>query len=277
MPERRAAPDGVARRASAAMGGDDDAVPAPDPVARDYLLLALRLDQHIPGLVDGYFGPADLKAEVDMEQLRAPARAARRCRRAARAAGAAEVADADAARLARRASSSRSRRRPRRSPASRCRTSITSSAASPSAATPPGRRRSTRGRRPSTRSSRVTGRSTSAWTRGTDGSRSRSTGCPAVIDWLVGAVPRPRRGDSSGCPTARPCGSRSSATSRGPATTGTTAGAARGSTSTPTCRSARPRSSTRVAHETYPGHHLEHAWKEADLVGRSAASRPRSC
>ena len=49
-------------------------VPAPDPVARDYLLLALRLDQHIPGLVDGYFGPADLKAQVDMEQRRAPAR-----------------------------------------------------------------------------------------------------------------------------------------------------------------------------------------------------------
>jgi hypothetical protein len=49
-------------------------VPAPDPVARDYILLALRLDQHIPGLVDGYFGPADLKATVDMEQLRSPER-----------------------------------------------------------------------------------------------------------------------------------------------------------------------------------------------------------
>ncbi len=49
-------------------------VPAPDPIATDYLLLALRLDQHIPGLVDGYFGPADLKARVDMEQLRGPAR-----------------------------------------------------------------------------------------------------------------------------------------------------------------------------------------------------------
>ncbi|MEO8570365.1 MAG: DUF885 domain-containing protein [Chloroflexota bacterium] len=46
----------------------------PDPVARDYILLALRLDQRIPGLVDGYFGPADLKATVDMEQLRAPDR-----------------------------------------------------------------------------------------------------------------------------------------------------------------------------------------------------------
>src|SRR5207247_3832973 len=47
-------------------------LPAPDPIARDYLILALRLDQRIPGLVDGYFGPADLKAQVDMEQHRAP-------------------------------------------------------------------------------------------------------------------------------------------------------------------------------------------------------------
>jgi hypothetical protein len=45
-------------------------------VARDYLLLALRLDHHIPGLVDGYFGPADIKAQVDMEQLRSPSRLA---------------------------------------------------------------------------------------------------------------------------------------------------------------------------------------------------------
>ena len=49
-------------------------MPAPDPIARDYLLLALRMDQHVPGLVDGYFGPADLKAQVDLEPLRTPAR-----------------------------------------------------------------------------------------------------------------------------------------------------------------------------------------------------------
>jgi hypothetical protein len=49
-------------------------VPAPDPIAREYLLLGLRLDQRIPGLVDGYFGPADLKAQVDMEQPRTAAR-----------------------------------------------------------------------------------------------------------------------------------------------------------------------------------------------------------
>ncbi len=53
--------------------GGTRTVPAPDPVARDYIVLALRLEQHIPGLVDGYFGPASLKAQVDMEQLRAPA------------------------------------------------------------------------------------------------------------------------------------------------------------------------------------------------------------
>jgi hypothetical protein len=51
-------------------------LPVPDAVARDYLLLALRLDQHVTGLVDGYFGPADLKASVDIEQLRAPGRLA---------------------------------------------------------------------------------------------------------------------------------------------------------------------------------------------------------
>lgn len=55
-----------------AVGGTRQ-VPAPDPIAEDYLLLGLRLDQRIPGFVDGYFGPAELKARVDMEQLRAPA------------------------------------------------------------------------------------------------------------------------------------------------------------------------------------------------------------
>ena len=39
----------------------------PDPIARDYLLLALRLDRLIPGLVDGYFGPAVLRAQVEAE------------------------------------------------------------------------------------------------------------------------------------------------------------------------------------------------------------------
>jgi hypothetical protein len=54
--------------------GGTRTVPEPDPIARDYVLLGLRLDQHVPGLVDGYFGPAALKAQVDLESQRAPDR-----------------------------------------------------------------------------------------------------------------------------------------------------------------------------------------------------------
>ena len=56
----------------AALGGTSR-VPDPDPIATDYLRLALRLDQHLPGFVDGYFGPAAIKAQVDLESLRPPA------------------------------------------------------------------------------------------------------------------------------------------------------------------------------------------------------------
>jgi hypothetical protein len=54
-----------------ALGGASR-VPDPDPIAADYLRLALRLDQHLPGFVDGYFGPAALKAQVDLEPIRPP-------------------------------------------------------------------------------------------------------------------------------------------------------------------------------------------------------------
>ncbi len=47
-------------------------VPAPDGFARDYLLLALRLDKLQPGIVDAYFGPAELKALIDAEPPRTP-------------------------------------------------------------------------------------------------------------------------------------------------------------------------------------------------------------
>ena len=47
--------------------GADRQVQAPDPIARDYLLLALRLGKLLPGVVDAYFGPADLKAQVEAE------------------------------------------------------------------------------------------------------------------------------------------------------------------------------------------------------------------
>jgi len=56
--------------------GGEHMVPSPDGIATDYLLLALRLDQRLPGFVDGYFGPAALKAQVDLEPLRPLARLA---------------------------------------------------------------------------------------------------------------------------------------------------------------------------------------------------------
>jgi hypothetical protein len=68
-------PGHPARPTTPAVGGERQ-VPVPDPIARDYLLLGLRLDQHVPGLVDGYFGPADLKARVDLGSVPAPHRLA---------------------------------------------------------------------------------------------------------------------------------------------------------------------------------------------------------
>jgi hypothetical protein len=67
---------GAGEPATTVAVGGQRRVPVPDPVARDYLLLGLRLDQHIPGLVDGFFGPAELKAEADTGELRPPRRLA---------------------------------------------------------------------------------------------------------------------------------------------------------------------------------------------------------
>lgn len=52
-------------RVPATGGAEQD--PAPDPIAREYLMLSLRLGKLLPGIVDSYFGPADLKAQVDAE------------------------------------------------------------------------------------------------------------------------------------------------------------------------------------------------------------------
>jgi len=62
----------LSNRASSAT--DRGGVPEPDPIARDYLLLALRLGTLMPGLVDAYFGPAELKTGVDEEPACTPAR-----------------------------------------------------------------------------------------------------------------------------------------------------------------------------------------------------------
>ena len=67
---------------------------APDPIARDYLLLALRLDRLVPGLVDGYFGPPGLRAQVAAESPGLPSRL-RRDAAELRARVAAEVAEPD--------------------------------------------------------------------------------------------------------------------------------------------------------------------------------------
>jgi hypothetical protein len=42
-------------------------------VTEDYIRFALRLGRHVDGLVDSYYGPAELKEEVDAEPLREPA------------------------------------------------------------------------------------------------------------------------------------------------------------------------------------------------------------
>ena len=76
-------------------------------------------------------------------------------------------------------------------------------------------------------------------------------------------------------PKATRSSSASSPTSRGRPTTGTTAACDRGSSSTPICRRALTSSFGTLAHEAFPGHHLEHAWKEQRLVteqGRVEAS-----
>jgi hypothetical protein len=57
----------VGRERVPALGGER-LIPVPDQVATAYLLLALRIDQRDPGFVDAYIGPADLKARVDIEQ-----------------------------------------------------------------------------------------------------------------------------------------------------------------------------------------------------------------
>ena len=52
-------------------------MPVPERAAERYLVLGLRLGKHVDGLVDAYYGPAELKAQVDAEEtLPAPELAA---------------------------------------------------------------------------------------------------------------------------------------------------------------------------------------------------------
>jgi hypothetical protein len=247
-------------------------VPAPDPVARDYILLALRLDQHIPGLVDGYFGPASLKATVDMEQGRSPARL-RDDAAALRDRLAGEVAEPDRrawlhdqlVALETQAAALAGDALPYLEHVARCFAFVPSrrpdegfeAAALAIAELLPG---------DAPLAERLT-----AWDARFEVPVER---LPPVVDWLVGRF-RVSAATQFGLPdgedlrvsfvTGQPWGAYNwfdgGRRSRVDINTDLP-GRAQGLIET-------------VAHETFPGHHLEHAWKEADLVdtrGRLEAS-----
>jgi len=247
-----------------AVGGERN-VPVPDPFARDYILLGLRLDQHIPGLVDGYFGPADLKAQVDMEQLRAPSRLAEDAE-ALVARLPREVADAQrrdwlAAQLVAlrtHASTLAGDRLPyideithsfawtpiRRDDA------IFDAAAAEIDALLPG-------------SGPLADR-LAAWDARFEVAVDR---LPTVIDWLVGRF-RSTASVLFGLPNGEDL-RVSLVTDRPWSGYNAYDGGLRSRVDINTDLPIRAADLVdTVAHETYPGHHLEHAWKEADLVER---------
>ena len=232
-------------------------------MARDYLLLALRLDQHISGLVDGYFGPADLKATVDMEQLRPPARS-RDDAAALRERLALEVTEPDrrawldaqlvaldtqASALAGEASSYLDNvarcfaYRPPRYP-----DDVFEAAAVQIADLLPG--------------DGSVAKRLAAWDARFEVPVER---LPTVVDWLVGRF-RAAAAASFGLPEGEDM--------RISLVTGQPWGAYNwfdgGRRSRVDINTDLPVRAANligtVAHETYPGHHLEHAWKEADLV-----------
>ena len=103
----------------------------PDPIAHDYLLLAPPARPACPGLVDGYFGPAELKARADIEELRRAEPARRRTPGTSSRGSPPTIPRARPARLADRPGRRPSARRPRRSPARTCPTWRRRRAASP--------------------------------------------------------------------------------------------------------------------------------------------------
>ena len=259
------------RRHVTAVGGTRT-VPEPDPVASEYLVLALRLDQHLPGLVDGYFGPASLKARVDTEQLRAPSRL-RDDASELRERIATQVAepdrrgwfDAQVAALETHAAILAGEPLPYLELVTRS-----------MGFAPPRRDDGTfiaardaiddllPGDGPLT--DRL-----EAWDRELEIPIDR---LPDVIDWLVARF-RARAADAFGLPNGEDL--RVSLVSDRPwAGYNWFDGGRRSRVHINTDLPARaPNLLHTVAHETYPGHHLEHAWKEADLVddqGRLEAS-----
>jgi hypothetical protein len=238
-------------------------VPPPDAVARDYLLLALRLDQRIPGLVDGYFGPADLKARVDTEQPLTPARL-RDDATALRERLAAEVADDDRrawldaqlVALETQAAALAGQPLPYLEHVARC-----------FSFQPP--------RRPDA-SFEAAAKAIDDLLPGVEPLADRleqwdaqfeieHDRLPALVDWLVGRF-RDRAAGQFGLPEGE--GLRVSMVSNQPWSGYNWFDGGR--QSRVDINLDLPRRAAElvhtVAHETYPGHHLEHAWKEADLV-----------
>jgi hypothetical protein len=255
----------AARGGVAAVGGTRT-VPEPDPVARDYLLLALRLDQHVPGLVDGYYGPADLKATVDLESRRAPDRlcedaAALRERIGAEVESggrrtwleaqvgalemqAAVVGGADVPYVERVGAAFGF------SPARRDDAAFDAAAAEIDRLLPgPGRL-----------ADRL-----AAWDARCEIVPER---LPAVVEWLVAAF-RARAEATFGVPAGEDL---RVTLVRGQPWSGYNwyDGGLRSRVDLNSDLPIRaPQLTQTIAHETFPGHHLEHAWKEADLVERN--------
>jgi len=249
-----------------AVGGTRQ-VPAADPIAEEYILLGLRLDQRIPGLVDGYFGPAELKARVDMEQLRSPARL-RADARALMERATIEVQDAN-----------------RRDWLTAQVQALEAHAAGLAGDTLPYEELVARamGFAPprhddaefrdalASLDARLPGVGAvndrlAAWDRGLEVAVDR---LPIVVDWLVERF-RERAAGLFGLPDGEDL--RVSLVTDQPwSGYNWFDGGRRSRVDLNTDLPIRaPDLVVTVAHETYPGHHLEHAWKEADLVDRDA-------
>lgn len=249
-----------------AMGGMRQ-VPAPDAIAAEYLLLALRLDQRMPGLVDGYFGPAAIKAQVDMEQGRSPARL-REDARLLRDRAATEIPepdrrawlDAQLVALEAHAAGLAGDPLPYEEHVARC-----------MGFAPPRHPDAEFDAARAVIAELLPGAAPladrlDAWDRELEIAVDR---LPTVIDWLVQRF-RARSARDFGLPDGE--GLRVSLVTGQPwSGYNWFDGGRRSRVDINTDLPVRaPDLVHTVAHETYPGHHLEHAWKEADLVDGQA-------
>lgn len=246
--------------------GGTRTVPVPDPIARDYILLGLRLDQHLPGLVDGYFGPADLKAQADIGELRSPARlrddaAALRARLATEVVEPDRLAwlDAQLVALEAQAAAAAGDPLPYLEHVARCFDHVPArrpdsefdAAASALDALVPG---------VGALADRL-----DAWDAQFEVPVDR---LPATVDWLVERL-RARAAALFGLPEGE--GLRVSLVQNQPWSAYNWYDGGRRSRIDLNVDLPKrvPELLSLVAHEAYPGHHLEHGWKEADLVDRA--------